>query len=214
MSDPINISELRRDYKFKALLEADVLANPMDQFQLWFEEALKAGLTEPNAMSLSTVKNNKPSSRCVLLKGIENEGFVFFTNYSSNKGKEMEANPNVALNFIWLELERQVRIEGTVSRLGDTENDAYFYSRPIGSQIGAIVSAQSTVLRDRQELDDAWTSIESKYHTENPVRPEHWGGYHVKPNKIEFWQGRSSRLHDRLLFELMGDNWQMSRLSP
>lgn len=214
MADPINISELRRDYKFKALLETDILSDPMEQFKLWFDEAMQAQLAEPNAMCLSTVHNNQPSSRYVLLKGIEHNGFVFFTNYASHKGQEMEANPKVALNFIWLELERQVRIEGVVAKLSDKENDDYFYSRPIGSQIGAIVSAQSSVLKDRQELDDAWAAIEGRYHTEKPVRPEHWGGYVVIPNKIEFWQGRSSRLHDRLLFTLNEGKWELSRLSP
>jgi pyridoxamine 5'-phosphate oxidase len=214
MADPIQISELRKDYKFKALLETDILSDPMEQFKVWFDEAMQAQLPEPNAMCLSTVHNNQPSSRYVLLKGIEQDGFVFFTNYASNKGHEMEVNPHVALNFIWLELERQVRIEGMVEKLSDTANDAYFYSRPIGSQIGAIVSQQSSVLKDRQALDDAWASIESKYHAEKPVRPTQWGGYVVKPTKIEFWQGRSSRLHDRLLFTLNEGKWELSRLSP
>jgi pyridoxamine 5'-phosphate oxidase len=214
MADPIQISELRKDYKFKALLETDILSDPMEQFKVWFDEAMQAQLAEPNAMCLSTVHNNQPSSRYVLLKGIEQEGFVFFTNYASNKGHEMEVNPHVALNFIWLELERQVRIEGMVEKLSDGANDAYFYSRPIGSQIGAIVSQQSSVLKDRQALDDAWASIESKYHTEQPARPTQWGGYVVKPTKIEFWQGRSSRLHDRLLFTLNAGKWELSRLSP
>ncbi|MDI1232845.1 MAG: pyridoxamine 5'-phosphate oxidase [bacterium] len=214
MADPIKISELRKDYKFKALLESDVLTDPIEQFKVWFDEAMQAQLPEPNAMCLSTIQHNQPSSRYVLLKGIEHQGFVFFSNYNSNKGSEMEAIPNVALNFIWLELERQVRVEGTVSKLTDAENDDYFYSRPIGSQIGAIVSAQSSVLKDRKELDDAWTAIEGKYHTEKPIRPEHWGGYLVKPNKIEFWQGRSSRLHDRLLFTLNEGKWELCRLSP
>jgi len=214
MAEPIQISELRKDYKFKALLEADILSDPMAQFKVWFDEAMQAQLPEPNAMCLSTVHNNQPSSRYVLLKGIEQEGFVFFTNYASNKGHEMTANPHVALNFIWLELERQVRIEGIVQKLSDAANDAYFYSRPIGSQIGAIVSQQSSVLKDRQALDDAWAAIESRYHTEKPVRPAQWGGYVVKPTKIEFWQGRSSRLHDRLLFTLNAGKWELSRLSP
>ncbi len=214
MANPIQISELRKDYKFKALLETDILSDPMEQFKVWFDEAMQAQLPEPNAMCLSTVHNNQPSSRYVLLKGIEQEGFVFFTNYASNKGHEMEVNPHVALNFIWLELERQVRIEGMVEKLSDVANDAYFYSRPIGSQIGAIVSQQSSVLKDRQALDDAWAAIESKYHTEKPVRPTQWGGYVVMPTKIEFWQGRSSRLHDRLLFTLNEGKWELSRLSP
>lgn len=214
MADPIKISELRRDYKFKALLETDILSDPIAQFKAWFDEAMQAQLAEPNAMCLSTVHNNQPSSRYVLLKGIEQGGFVFFTNYASHKGQAIEENPNVALNFIWLELERQVRIEGVATKLSNQENDDYFYSRPIGSQIGAIVSAQSSVLKDRKALDDAWTAIEGKYHTEKPVRPEHWGGYVVIPNKIEFWQGRSSRLHDRLLFTLNEGKWELSRLSP
>jgi len=214
MANPIQISELRKDYKFKALLETDILSDPIEQFKVWFDEALHAHLLEPNAMCLSTVYNNQPSSRYVLLKGIEQGGFVFFTNYESNKGHEMAANPHVALNFIWLELERQVRIEGMVEKLSDAANDAYFYSRPIGSQIGAIVSQQSSILKDRQALDDAWAAIESKYHSEKPVRPTQWGGYVVKPTKIEFWQGRSSRLHDRLLFTLNTGKWELSRLSP
>ncbi len=214
MADPIKISEMRKDYKFTALLEKDALKDPVEQFQTWFKEALDAQLTEPNAMSLSTIHNNKPSSRCVLLKGVENGGFTFFTNYHSAKGQDIDNNPNVALNFIWLELERQVRIEGVARKLSAAENDTYFYSRPIGSQIGAIVSAQSTLLKDRKELDDAWSAIESRYHTEKPIRPEHWGGYHVQPNSIEFWQGRSSRLHDRLRYDLTDGEWKICRLSP
>lgn len=214
MADPFKISEMRKDYKFTALLENDVLKDPVEQFQAWFKEAMDAQLAEPNAMCLSTIHNNKPSSRYVLLKGVENGGFVFFTNYQSAKGHDIDANPNVALNFIWLELERQVRIEGIAQKLSAADNDAYFYSRPIGSQIGAIVSAQSTLLKDRKELDDAWSAIEYRYHTEKPVRPEHWGGYLVKPESIEFWQGRSSRLHDRLRYDLTDGEWIICRLSP
>lgn len=214
MSDNLIISGLRKDYKFKELLENDVLPDPISQFRKWFDEAHSSGLNEPNAMCLSTINNNKPSSRYVLLKGVEEGGFIFYTNYNSAKGQEIYDNPNVALNFAWLELERQVRIEGIATKLTPAQNDDYFYSRPLGSQIGAIVSGQSEVLKDRKELDDAWAEIENRYHTEKPVRPEHWGGYMVKPEKIEFWQGRSSRLHDRLLYELNAGIWMLSRLSP
>lgn len=208
------ISGLRKEYQFKALLEKDVSVDPFEQFKIWFDEAINANLAEPNAMCLSTIKNNRPSSRFVLLKELAKDGFVFYSNYNSAKGVEINENPNVALNFIWLELERQVRIEGVAHKLTDKENDEYFYSRPIGSQIGAIVSAQSSILRDRKELDDAWETIEAKYHSEKPVRPKHWGGYIVKPTNIEFWQGRSSRLHDRLLYTLEGQQWTICRLSP
>ncbi len=214
MPDQSRISELRKDYKSRVLLEDNVLLDPIEQFKVWFGEALNSLIAEPNAMCLSTVLDNKPVSRIVLLKGIENGGFDFYTNYQSAKGQQVKANPNVALNFVWLELERQVRIEGIVEKMAEKDNDAYFYSRPIESQVGAIVSAQSSVLKNRKELDEAWKTAEAKYKHEKPVRPAHWGGYHVMPNKIEFWQGRSSRLHDRLLYELVNGEWAICRLSP
>jgi pyridoxamine 5'-phosphate oxidase len=208
------IAALRRDYRTSELLESSVDRNPFKQFHTWFDQALDAELPEPNAMCLSTVHEGRPESRIVLLKGITDEGFMFFTNYNSAKGKDIEKNSHVALNFVWLELERQVRIDGVAIKTSEEENDKYFYSRPLGSQIGAIISEQSGLLASRSELERALEEAEKKYVSENPVRPSHWGGYIVKPDLIEFWQGRSNRLHDRLRYELQDKEWKISRLYP
>ncbi|NQW43181.1 MAG: pyridoxamine 5'-phosphate oxidase [Bacteroidetes bacterium] len=210
----MNIGELRQDYKKETLDEKDVNQNPIEQFKLWFNEAIISKLLEPNAFCLSTIHNNSPESRIVLLKEINDNGFVFFTNYNSAKGKQISINNNVSLNFLWLELERQVRIEGVAEKISALESDIYFYSRPIGSQIGAIVSEQSEIIESRSILEEALNIAEQKYKIEKPIRPEHWGGYIVKPRLIEFWQGRSSRLHDRISFELVDGSWMISRLSP
>ena len=215
MSKSLDLAQLRRDYKQAELLENSIHADPLQQFKHWFQEALEAEVIEPNAMCLSTVLDQKPHSRVVLLKGLESNGFVFFTNYASHKGQQLLQNPNVALNFLWLELERQVRINGKASPIAAQDSDAYFYSRPFESQVGAIVSQQSHVLSSREELEQAMSLALQTYSPETIKRPEHWGGYLVAPESIEFWQGRSSRLHDRLHYELQSDqSWKISRLSP
>jgi pyridoxamine 5'-phosphate oxidase len=215
MSKSLDLAQLRRDYKQAELLENSIHADPLQQFKHWFQEALEAEVIEPNAMCLSTVLDQKPHSRVVLLKGLESNGFVFFTNYASHKGQQLLQNPNVALNFLWLELERQVRINGKATPISAQDSDAYFYSRPFESQVGAIVSQQSHVLASREELEQAMSLALQTYSPETIKRPEHWGGYLVVPESIEFWQGRSSRLHDRLHYELQSDqSWKISRLSP
>jgi len=215
MSKSLDLAQLRRDYKQAELLENSIHADPLQQFKDWFQEALEAEVLEPNAMCLSTVLDQKPHSRVVLLKGLESNGFVFFTNYDSHKGQQLLQNPNVALNFLWLELERQVRINGKATPISAQDSDAYFYSRPFESQVGAIVSQQSHVLASREELEQAMSLALQTYSPETIKRPEHWGGYLVVPESIEFWQGRSSRLHDRLHYELQADqSWKISRLSP
>lgn len=207
------IASLRVDYTLKRFDEDDVHDNPIEQFRIWFNEAVQARVNEPNAMTLATVKSDlTPSARIVLLKGVHDEGFTFFTNYHSRKGQELEHNPNVAAVFCWLELQRQVRIEGTVTPLSDRENDEYFYSRPAGSQAGAIASFQSRVLESREELEQRHNAILAA--NEPLTRPAYWGGYLIRPVLIEFWQGRSSRLHDRLEFKLNKGIWIRNRLSP
>jgi pyridoxamine 5'-phosphate oxidase len=210
------IADLREDYQQAALLESDVSPNPFRQFQAWFDQAIEAALLEPNAMTLATATpTGIPSARIVLLKGFDEQGFVFFTNYTSHKSQEMNANPHVALVFLWKELERQVRIQGTVEKVSAAESDEYFYSRPEGSRLGAWVSAQSSVIPNRQTLDEQLEALKAKYADQEIPRPEHWGGFRVKPTAIEFWQGRSSRLHDRLLYQLAeSGHWVISRLAP
>lgn len=214
MLDQEQIQNLRKNYRLASLDEADLHADPFIQFNKWFTQALSAELTEPNAMQLGTVgKNQQPDIRTVLLKGVDN-GFVFYTNYHSEKGQHLEHNPKVALHFLWLELERQVRIHGTVEKLSDKENDTYFNSRPFESRVGAIASHQSKVLPNRQILEDSYLSLLSK----DPAgiqRPEYWGGYRVIPDYFEFWQGRESRLHDRVVFNReLNNDWRISRLYP
>lgn len=208
------IAALRKNYSSAELLEQDLEKNPIEQFKKWFKNALDSEITEPNAFCLSTVQNLEPQSRIVLLKSIHDNGFVFFTNYNSDKGQQITQNSNVAMNFVWLELERQVRINGIAEKISDKESDDYFYSRPIESQIGAIVSAQSSEIESREVLEKAMTSALEKYKTEQPKRPENWGGYLIKPHKIEFWQGRNSRLHDRICYEKINSEWLFKRLSP
>lgn len=210
----MNIADIRKEYTLHELSETNLRTNPIEQFQHWFEQALTAQVNEPNAMTLATVNAEaKPSARIVLLKGIENNSFVFFTNYKSQKGQELIQNKHAALVFFWPELQRQVRIEGLVEKISPEASTAYFKSRPIESQIGAIVSAQSEKIKDRSVLEDAF----EKYVLQNNhsiEKPEHWGGFALVPEKIEFWQGRSSRLHDRLVYEKNPDNWEISRLAP
>ena len=219
-----NIADLRQDYQLKALDTSDVDENPFVQFSKWFDEALKSEILEPNAMTLATVSaEGKPSARIVLLKGIhtpegkhEEYGFVFYTNYDSHKGKDMAANPHVALCFNWLDLQRQIRIEGTVEKIDPSVSEEYFNTRPKASRIGALASPQSQVVPNRVFLEENFKELLEKYaDTEGVPRPENWGGYIVKPTLIEFWQGRRSRLHDRICYikEENGD-WKIERLAP
>lgn len=211
----MSISNLRKEYSQASLSESDVCPNPVDQFALWFEEAVKAAIPEPNAMSLATVGDDgRPSSRIVLIKGFDQQGFTWFTNYASRKGRELRANQHAALLFHWVELERQVRIEGMVERVPEQESDAYFQSRPHQSRIGAIASAQSEKIAGREELEARYTEAE-RQHGEAPQRPTHWGGYRLRPDYLEFWQGRRSRLHDRIAYSLQADGtWLRERLQP
>ncbi|MCB8999515.1 MAG: pyridoxamine 5'-phosphate oxidase [Bacteroidales bacterium] len=209
-----SLSDLRKEYSLKALSETEVNASPMKQFEDWFEEARKSISGEPNAMVLSTVSGSgKPSSRVVLLKGFSEKGFIFFTNYHSRKGKEIAENHDVALLFFWGELERQVRIEGRVEKISAEDSSAYFAERPRLSQIGAVVSAQSE-RTERRDLEERFHSLEKEYQGKNIPRPDHWGGYIVKPAYFEFWQGRRSRLHDRISYSVENEKWKIDRLSP
>ena len=209
-----NLADLRKTYSQGSLSEEDIAQNPILQFQSWFEQASTAKCPEPHAMTLATISSNGlPSARIVLLKGITEDSFIFYTNYTSQKGHEIASNPNVALLFFWHELERQVRIEGIASQLDSSRSDAYFHSRPIESRIGAWASPQSQVIPNRDFLVTQEDQFKELYGN-NPPRPPHWGGYEVKANKIEFWQGRPSRLHDRIAFSLHENSWHMSRLAP
>jgi len=208
------IANIRSDYTLKGLHESDLDANPLLQFSKWFEEALAAGLEEPNAMVLGTIHHQFPTSRIVLLKDLDT-GFKFFTNYMSSKGRDIEKNPRVSLTFFWKELERQVRIEGIAEKTSEEESDEYFQTRPRGSQIGAWVSKQSSVIESREVLEKATQELEEKFAGVPVTRPEHWGGYRVIPQYLEFWQGRPSRLHDRLAYiKVNEDYWKIERLSP
>jgi pyridoxamine 5'-phosphate oxidase len=211
-----SIADLRRNYALRELHEAEVNPNPFRQFQTWFDEAIASELPEPNAMTLATATPaGMPSARVVLLKGFDDRGFVFYTNYESRKGQQLTENPQAALVFWWAELERQVRIEGTVERVPGQESDAYFQSRPLGSQLGAWASDQSREIPDRSVLEDRLQALKQQYQQDQVPRPPHWGGFRVIPTAIEFWQGRPSRLHDRLLYRLMKDgSWKIQRLSP
>jgi len=211
----MSIAELRKDYSRASLSEADVASDPIAQFSIWFEEAIKSELPEPNAMSVATVgSDGRPSSRIVLIKQVDASGFTWFTNYESRKGLDIKKHPYVALLFHWVELERQVRIEGQIERVSAAESDAYFASRPLRSQLGAIASQQSQPIADRTLLETSYAAAEQEYGS-HPVRPPHWGGYRVKPERVEFWQGRPSRLHDRILYLRTADGaWDRQRLQP
>ena len=206
--------DIRQECEKFEVLGASVADAPLKRFGLWFDEALQAQVPEPNAMTLATTTaTGRPSARIVLLKGYDDQGFVFFTNYLSRKGKEMEANPHASLLFFWPALERQVRIEGRIEKVTAAESDEYFHSRPLGSRIGAWVSPQSQPLT-RAELEARTLTLTESLGA-NPARPEHWGGYRLKPDYVEFWQGRPSRLHDRLVFQREADGpWSHSRLAP
>ena len=198
------------------LSEADLAPDPFAQFQAWFDTALAAGLPEPNAMTLDTATpDGRPSARMVLIKGVDPRGFVFYTNYESRKGRELEANPWAALVFYWPELERQIRIEGRVERVAAEESDAYFASRPLGSRLGAWASPQSQVIPGRDVLEARLRDLEARFASGDVPRPPHWGGYRVVPEAVEFWQGRPSRLHDRLRYTRQADGrWAIERLAP
>jgi pyridoxamine 5'-phosphate oxidase len=210
------IEDLRIDYTKFSMDEFDLLSNPIDQFNNWFKNALNSKVSEANAMVLSTVSSqNIPSARVVLLKGVQSNGFIFYTNYDSFKGMELAENPNACLTFFWPALEQQIRVTGLVEKIDATVAEAYFHSRPRGSQISALASNQSAKIADRVILVDEVARLEKLYADTTVPKPEFWGGYLLKPTKVEFWQGRSSRLHDRFLYEkLDDDNWQVSRLSP
>ena len=209
------LNEIRRDFAGKPLNEDSVNKNPMEQYTLWFEEAVNAQLLDPYAMSITTVNSSgQPSTRIVYMRGIKDEGFIFYTNYNSGKGKDLEQNKKVSLNFFWGELERQIRVEGEVVKVSDEDSDAYFSQRPRESQIGAWASSQSEELSDRNELEEKVAYYTEKFKDIDIPRPEHWGGYIVNPTKIEFWQGRPNRLHDRIVYTKNGNDWKQSRLSP
>lgn len=209
------IQGLRINYSKSVLDESKVDKNPLLQFDYWLKEAITAKVAEPNAMTISTVDAlGFPGSRIVLLRGISEQGFKFYTNYHSSKGHDIEQNPKVALNFFWPDLERQVRVYGIIERLDESESDAYFASRPRESQIGAWTSNQSEVIQSREELEAREKKYTQEFDGREVPRPEHWGGYLIKPVKVEFWQGRPSRLHDRLLYSLEGGDWKIERLAP
>lgn len=210
------LSEIRTEYQVASLSESDVLSNPFQQFDKWFREALEAEVLEVNAMTLATATpDGKPSARIVLLKGLDEKGFTFYTNYHSDKGQMLAANPYAALTFFWPELERQIRIEGKAEKVSHEESDEYFTNRPKGSQIGAWVSEQSHIIKSREELDKRLEELTAHYENEPVIRPPHWGGYRLLPSSVEFWQGRPSRLHDRLKYTKGNEGfWKLDRLSP
>jgi len=210
----MNIADLRQEYMRAGLSEADALADPYAQFERWFKDALAAQLPLANAMTLATVTpEGAPDARIVLLKGVEDGGFVFYTNYASRKGRELAAKAQACLVFLWAPLERQVRIEGKVEKVSAKDSDAYFLSRPAGARLSARASAQSEVVSDRGYLESQVEKMKTQF-GDNPPRPAHWGGYRVLPARIEFWQGRENRLHDRLLYSRHNDSWKIERLAP
>ncbi|GGF07964.1 pyridoxamine 5'-phosphate oxidase [Hymenobacter cavernae] len=217
MTNDQYLADLRRTYAQRTLTENDVAPDAVQQFRTWLDEALAAQLDEPTAMTLATVgSDGQPSTRVVLLKGLpEDAGFLFYTNYDSRKGQELAHEALAAINFFWPGLERQVRVEGRVEKAPATMSNAYFQSRPRGSQLGAWASPQSQVIGSREELEQREKEVEAQFADQNPLpRPPHWGGYIVRPTRIEFWQGRPSRLHDRILYEKEGEGWKRSRLAP
>ena len=211
-----SIADLRREYALASLEIADVVADPIAQFTRWFDQATASAIAEPNAMTLATVSaDGTPDARIVLLKGVDARGFTFFTDYRSQKGRDLLAHPQAALVFFWQELERQVRIHGSVRQLARSESAAYYDTRPRGSRIGAWASEQSSVIVNRSVLEERVRAVETQYPDgAAPPLPPHWGGYLVEPTQVEFWQGRQSRLHDRIRYRRMTDGWTLERLSP
>jgi pyridoxamine 5'-phosphate oxidase len=212
----MHIADIRKDYRLQTLDEAGVSADPIQQFGVWWQEALQSEIVEVNAMTLATAnEQGVPSARIVLLKGYDERGFVFFSNYESKKAGDLQVNPVASLVFFWKELERQVRISGSVEKVTELESDQYFQSRPEGSRIGAWASPQSTVISSRQVIEEKVEALQASFEGKEIPRPLHWGGYRVVPSSIEFWQGRSSRLHDRIQYTLQSDdNWVIERLAP
>jgi pyridoxamine 5'-phosphate oxidase len=210
------IANIRKDYSSQSLLETDVELNPIDQFQKWWDEAIKSEIDEVNAMTLATASSDgMPAARIMLLKGFDKNGFVFFTNYKSYKAMHLEENPKACLVFFWKELERQVRITGLVKRVSEKDSDEYFLSRPAGSQVGAWASSQSQVIQSREWLENRYLQLTEEFKQKELKRPPHWGGYIVTPVIMEFWQGRPSRLHDRIQYSLEENgSWKIERLSP
>jgi pyridoxamine 5'-phosphate oxidase len=211
----MSLANLRKDYTLHELSETDVDADPLKQFQVWFNDALTAKVVEPNAMILATAtRDGKPSARTVLLKGFDKRGFVFYTNYESRKGQELAENPWAAAVFLWKEIQRQVRIEGQIEKCSEEESDRYFRSRPLGSQLGACVSPQSQVISGREVLESRLQELRGEFAHRDVARPPYWGGYRLRPVSIEFWQGRTNRLHDRLRYRLEDGGWVIERLAP
>ena len=209
------VANLRKEYARKSLNESEVAIDPLQQFETWWQEAIASGIEEPNAMTLATASaDGFPSARIVLLKGFDSNGFQFYTNYESYKGRQLAENPKACLVFFWKELERQVRITGLVAKLNDVANDVYFSSRPAGSRIGAVVSPQSRIVESREWLDRKYNELLNANKDDEIKRPAQWGGYTVKPVIIEFWQGRPSRMHDRIQYSLEENGWKIERLAP
>jgi len=211
----MNLAELRREYSSHGLIETEMRSNPIEEFRLWLGQAIAAELYDPTAATLATcTRDGKPSARIVLIKGIDDRGFTFFTNYGSRKGRELTVNPHAAIVCFWAELERQVRIEGTVEKVTPDESDEYHRSRPRGSQLGAWTSFQSEVISGREALEARLRDLEAKFGGGEIPRPPHWGGYRLKPEAIEFWQGRPNRLHDRIRYRREEGVWIVERLAP